>query len=83
MLMRAQGPSSTRDLDVADVERKFEGDYPGIDWCERGDSNPHGFPRQILSLVRLPISPLSHMILKDLTFSVFLVSALVSVCLRK
>ena len=30
------------------------------DWCERGDSNPHGFPRQILSLVRLPIPPLSH-----------------------
>ena len=29
-------------------------------WCERGDSNPHGLPRQILSLVRLPISPLSH-----------------------
>src|ERR1700678_1952790 len=60
MLMRAQGPSSTRDLDVADDERKFEGGYPGIDWCERGDSSPHGLPRQILSLVRLPISPLSH-----------------------
>jgi hypothetical protein len=30
-------------------------------WCERGDSNPHGFTRQILSLVRLPIPPLSHM----------------------
>ena len=30
-------------------------------WCERGDSNPHGFPRQILSLVRLPIPPLSHL----------------------
>jgi hypothetical protein len=29
-------------------------------WCERGDSNPHGFPRQILSLVRLPIPPLSR-----------------------
>src|ERR1700730_5295393 len=29
-------------------------------WCERGESNPHGFPRQILSLVRLPIPPLSH-----------------------
>ncbi len=29
-------------------------------WCERGDSNPHGFPRQILSLVRLPIPPLSQ-----------------------
>ena len=29
------------------------------DWCERGDSNPHGLPRQILSLVRLPIPPLS------------------------
>jgi len=28
-------------------------------WCERGESNPHGFPRQILSLVRLPIPPLS------------------------
>jgi hypothetical protein len=28
-------------------------------WCERGDLNPHGLPRQILSLVRLPISPLS------------------------
>ena len=23
--------------------------------------NPHGFPRQILSLVRLPIPPLSHL----------------------
>ncbi len=34
------------------------GDNKG--WCERGDSNPHGFPRQILSLVRLPIPPLSH-----------------------
>ena len=30
-------------------------------WCERGDSNPHGFTRQILSLVRLPIPPLSHL----------------------
>ena len=29
-------------------------------WCERGDLNPHGFTRQILSLVRLPIPPLSH-----------------------
>ncbi len=31
------------------------------EWCERGDSNPHGFTRQILSLVRLPIPPLSHL----------------------
>ena len=29
-------------------------------WCERGESNPHGLPRQILSLVRLPIPPLSQ-----------------------
>ena len=29
-------------------------------WCERGDSNPHGLLRQILSLVRLPIPPLSQ-----------------------
>src|SRR5438046_3079135 len=27
--------------------------------CERGDSNPQAFRRQILSLVRLPVSPLS------------------------
>ena len=33
---------------------------PVSDWCERGDSNPHGFTRQILSLVRLPIPPLSQ-----------------------
>src|SRR5271169_443546 len=33
---------------------------PKAIWCERGDSNPHGFTRQILSLVRLPIPPLSH-----------------------
>src|SRR5579885_2509198 len=32
----------------------------GKTWCERGESNPHGFPRQILSLVRLPIPPLSQ-----------------------
>jgi hypothetical protein len=30
-------------------------------WCERGDSNPHGLLRQILSLVRLPIPPLSRL----------------------
>ena len=37
---------------------------PGLtDWCERGDSNPHGFTRQILSLVRLPIPPLSQCLL--------------------
>ena len=32
-----------------------------LHWCERGDSNPHGFTRQILSLVRLPIPPLSQL----------------------
>ena len=36
----------------------FKGIVSG--WCERGDLNPHGFPRQILSLVRLPIPPLSR-----------------------
>jgi hypothetical protein len=30
--------------------------------CERGDSNPHAFRHQILSLARLPIPPLSHVI---------------------
>src|SRR6266481_5449902 len=32
----------------------------GEKWCERGDSNPHALRRQILSLVRLPIPPLSQ-----------------------
>src|SRR5437660_464783 len=32
---------------------------PGL-WCERGDSNPHTFRYQILSLARLPIPPLSQ-----------------------
>ncbi len=29
-------------------------------WCERGDSTPHGLPRQLLRLVRLPVPPLSR-----------------------
>ena len=43
---------------------------PANYWCERGDSNPHGFTRQILSLVRLPIPPLSHSYLSLLPFLV-------------
>ena len=42
---------------------------PSTCWCERGDSNPHGFTRQILSLVRLPIPPLSHLDDQSLTNS--------------
>ena len=52
-----------------DVEKneKFQSQVAAKkDWCERGDSNPHGFPRQILSLVRLPIPPLSHAHRSDL-----------------
>ena len=41
--------------------------HPGSIWCERGDSNPHGLPRQILSLVRLPIPPLSHVPILHIT----------------
>ena len=29
-------------------------------WCERGDLNPHAIGRKILSLVRLPVPPLSQ-----------------------
>jgi hypothetical protein len=29
--------------------RKLEREGLARDWCERGDSNPHGFTRQILS----------------------------------
>ena len=36
------------------MEGSVEKNYPqvaeGKAWCERGDSNPHGFTRQILSL---------------------------------
>ena len=43
----------------------------GSCWCERGDSNPHGFTRQILSLVRLPIPPLSRLSFQLYTASRF------------
>jgi hypothetical protein len=39
---------------------------PASCWCERGDSNPHGVTRQILSLVRLPIPPLSQVCTNDI-----------------
>ena len=42
------------------TEDTQDSEGPVSAWCERGDSNPHGFTRQILSLVRLPIPPLSH-----------------------
>ena len=31
------------------------------EWCEGGELNPHGLPRQNLNLVRLPVSPPSHL----------------------
>ena len=31
-----------------------------LKWCERRDSNPHGFLHRILSPARLPVPPLSH-----------------------
>ena len=41
--------------DMANVTTE---DY--VCWCGRRDLNPHGLLRQILSLVRLPVSPLPH-----------------------
>src|SRR5687768_13168236 len=35
-----------------------------LNWCERGDSNPHTSRYQILSLARLPIPPLSRLNLR-------------------
>lgn len=29
-------------------------------WCERGESNPHGFPHRNLNPARLPVPPLSR-----------------------
>jgi hypothetical protein len=46
--------------------RGREQEDSGSCWCERGDSNPHGLPRQILSLVRLPVPPLSHVVCNSL-----------------
>ena len=30
------------------------------EWCEGGDSNPHGFPHRLLRPARLPVPPPSH-----------------------
>jgi hypothetical protein len=65
----ASRPLSTRRIKIAEAAVQIPYNsltarrYLGIKlciWCERGDSNPHGFTRQILSLVRLPIPPLSQ-----------------------
>ena len=40
--------------------RRAQGDENKAGDCERGDSNPHAFRHQILSLARLPIPPLSR-----------------------
>jgi hypothetical protein len=53
------GLSSSSRPQMCHLGGKYGEEIPSC-WCERGDSNPHGLPRQILSLVRLPISPLSH-----------------------
>src|SRR6185437_10631924 len=56
---RTVEPFSRREREPAgEIPSKVEGSQEH--WCERRDSNPHGFTRQILSLVRLPIPPLSH-----------------------
>src|SRR6476619_7154406 len=39
---------------------EFSFHFDSLQWCERGDSNPHTFRYQILSLARLPIPPLSR-----------------------
>ena len=53
---QAQLEADSREVPEKENKLQVEGEA----WCERGESNPHGFPRQILSLVRLPIPPLSH-----------------------
>ena len=56
-LSRSAGVEREREP-AGEIPSKVEGSEEY--WCERRDSNPHGFTRQILSLVRLPIPPLSH-----------------------
>jgi hypothetical protein len=57
-------PDDEAAIDLLAVDVKVKSSWVSardlqMTWCERGDSNPHGFTRQILSLVRLPIPPLS------------------------
>ncbi len=33
---------------------------PGVEWCRRGDSNPHGLPHHPLKMACLPVPPLRH-----------------------
>ena len=54
-----QAQPETASMEIS-VEENAPQTTEGKDWCERRDSNPHGFTRQILSLVRLPIPPLSQ-----------------------
>jgi hypothetical protein len=51
-----------------EVKRKYGSFYLLISacyWCEGGESNPYELPRQILSLVRLPVPPPSRVLLKN------------------
>ncbi len=66
MVFTAGGPAQPskggrRPKTLAEQHPSLSGDAVQVIWCERGDSNPHGFTRQILSLVRLPIPPLSRL----------------------
>src|SRR6202163_1792377 len=36
------------------------------EWCGRGDSNPHALRRHPLKMVRLPVPPLPHEVMKEI-----------------
>ncbi len=50
------GRSDRKDKNSCSDGREGQGSLTWIVscWCERGELNPHGLPRQILSLMRLP-----------------------------
>ena len=53
--------SSSTFSDATQAQPKTEerNEEPVSDWCERGDSNPHGFTRQILSSLQKRIQQLA------------------------
>ena len=53
-----QRVACARIVDWRDAQELFKRPFPS--WCRRRESNPHALRRQILNLVRLPVSPHRH-----------------------
>ncbi len=56
-IRRASWSALEPEPDVLNSSRRPGGHRGSVLWYQERDSNPHGFPRRILSAVRLPIPP--------------------------